>query len=70
VLPAAQSQQNPCDSGSTINDHFYRGYRVDPVTGTYQLGPRTYDPAKAAFLNPDTYRAGSPTKDLSVGPIR
>jgi RHS repeat-associated protein len=62
----AQSAQNPCDAGSTINDHFYRGQRVDPVTAAYQLGNRTYSPAKASFLNPDTYRIAPPEKDLSV----
>jgi RHS repeat-associated protein len=62
----AQSPQNPCDSGSTINDHFYRGQRLDPVTGSYQLGSRTYQPGKASFLNPDTYRTAQPQTDISV----
>jgi RHS repeat-associated protein len=62
----AQSPANPCDAGSTINDHFYRGQRLDPVTGSYQLGNRTYQPSKASFLNPDTYRTAPPEKDLSV----
>jgi RHS repeat-associated protein len=62
----AQSPQNPCDAGSTINDHFYRGQRVDPVTGSYQLGNRTYSPSKASFINPDTYRIAPPQQDLSV----
>ncbi|HEY4028371.1 MAG TPA: RHS repeat-associated core domain-containing protein, partial [Candidatus Dormibacteraeota bacterium] len=63
----AQSAQNPCDAGSTINDHFYRGQRMDPVTGNYQLGDRTYAPAKASFINPDTYRIAPPQKDVSAG---
>jgi RHS repeat-associated protein len=62
----AQSAQNPCDAGSTINDHFYRGQRVDPVTGSYQLGDRTYSPSKASFINPDTYRSAPPQQDLGV----
>jgi RHS repeat-associated protein len=62
----AQSPQNPCDSGSTINDHFYRGQRLDPVTGSYQLGSRTYQPGKGSFLNPDTYRTAQPRTDISV----
>jgi RHS repeat-associated protein/uncharacterized repeat protein (TIGR01451 family) len=62
----AQSPANPCDAGSTINDHFYRGQRLDPVTGSYQLGSRTYQPSKASFLNPDTYRTAPSDKDLSV----
>jgi RHS repeat-associated protein len=36
------------------------------VTGSYQLGGRTYQPGKASFLNPDTYRTAPPSKDLSV----
>jgi RHS repeat-associated protein len=63
---AAQSAQNPCDTGSTFNDHFYRGQRVDPVTGTYQLGDRTYSPDKASFLNPDSFRLAPPEQELSV----
>jgi RHS repeat-associated protein len=63
---AAQSAQNPCDTGSTIDDHFYRGQRVDPVTGEYQLGNRAYSPAKASFVSPDTYRIAPPQADLSV----
>jgi RHS repeat-associated protein len=63
----AQSAQNPCNAGATINDHLYRGQRMDPVTGNYQLGERTYAPAKASFINPDTYRIAPPQKDVSVG---
>jgi RHS repeat-associated protein len=62
----AQSPQNPCDAGSTISDHFYRGQRLDPATGSYQLGGRTYQPAKASFLNPDTYRTEQPQQDIAV----
>jgi RHS repeat-associated protein len=64
---SAQSPQNPCNTGSTIDDHFYRGQRRDPITGNYQLGNRSYAPSKAAFLSPDTYRIASPAKNLSVG---
>jgi RHS repeat-associated protein len=63
---SAQSPQNPCQSGSTINDHFYRGQRLDPITASYQLGDRTYTPGKASFLNPDTYRTAPPEQALSV----
>ncbi len=37
------------------------------MTGQYQMGSRTYDPARATFLTPDTYRASQPQADLSVG---
>ena len=63
---AAQSPSNPCDAGSTINDHFYRNQRLDPVTGNYQLGNRAYSPSKASFINPDTYRIAPPSTDLAV----
>ena len=43
---------------STPNDVYYRGERRDSLTGTYQLGARTYAPDRAAFHNPDTYRTG------------
>lgn len=56
-----------CNTGTTDNDLFYRSARRDNTTGSYQFGSRTYDPNKAAFLTPDSYRAGAPTQDLSVG---
>ncbi|HEU0130309.1 MAG TPA: DNRLRE domain-containing protein [Mycobacteriales bacterium] len=56
-----------CNSGSVENDAFYRGSRKDTTTGQYQLGSRTYDPAKAAFLTPDSYRGGPSAQNLGVG---
>jgi RHS repeat-associated protein len=60
---------NPCNNsgGSSIGDLFYRGARHDTTTGTYQFGSRTYDPGKASFLTPDSYRAGPSNANLSVG---
>jgi len=52
---------------TTSNDIYYQGQRRDTGTGDYQLGTRTYDPSKAAFLSPDTYRNADPTKDLALG---
>ena len=62
-----QGTANPCNTGTAGQDVFYRDARRDPTTGNYQLGSRTYDPTKAAFLTPDSYRADAPTKDLGVG---
>jgi len=42
--------------GTAINDLFYRSARRDSATGHYHFGARTYDPAKATFLTPDSYR--------------
>ncbi len=56
-----------CASGSSNNDHFYRGQRRDGTTGNYQLGSRTYDPSKAGFLTPDSYRTGGSAANASVG---
>lgn len=67
IDPAASDAQGVCNTGDTPNTVFYRGARRDAATGTYQLGSRTYDPAKAAFLTPDSYRTGQPNDDLSVG---
>jgi RHS repeat-associated protein len=53
--------------GTTPSDMFYGAGRRDASTGTYQLGSRTYDPAKAGFLNPDGYRTAPSSADLSVG---
>lgn len=67
-IPAAPgTSSSPCLEGSTNNRYFYHGARLDNSTGNYQLGSRTYDPTKAAFLMPDTYRASQPASDVSVG---
>jgi len=64
---------NPCPTSktdstpTTPNDTYYRSQRRDTGTGTYQLGSRTYDPSKAAFLSQDTYRDAPPQGDLAVG---
>jgi RHS repeat-associated protein len=65
--PAASDSQGVCNTGTTPNDVFYRGARRDPATGAYQFGSRTYDPAKASFLTPDSYRDAQPHADLSLG---
>lgn len=68
--PAGNTPTEPtgsCNTGSTHSGLFYRSGRRDQATGTYQLGARTYDPAKAAFTTPDAYRGGSPGQNLSVG---
>jgi len=63
----------PCRTSSTDGspatpaDVFYTGQRRDTGTGNYQLGSRTYDPGKAAFLTPDTYRDQQPQTDLAIG---
>lgn len=64
---------SPCQT--SVNDGspsspvstFYRGERRDTGTGNYQLGSRTYDPAKAAFLSQDTYRNDQPGSHLALG---
>ena len=68
--PAGNSAATPaasCNSGSTVGTVFYRGMRKDEQTGNYQMGSRTYDPAKATFLMPDTYRSTAPSDNLSIG---
>ncbi|WP_436698720.1 Kelch repeat-containing protein [Nocardioides sp. BYT-33-1] len=50
----------------TGNAVWYRGQVRDGSTGNYQLGVRTYDPGKAAFTTPDSYRVSSSATDLSV----
>jgi RHS repeat-associated protein len=56
-----------CSSGTTLSDFFYRGARQDQTTQQYQFGSRTYDPSKASFLTPDSYRQAQPSANLSVG---
>ncbi len=63
----ATAPTGSCASGSSNTDTFYRGNRKDTVTGNYQLGSRTYDPAKAAFLTPDDYRTGGSTANTGIG---
>lgn len=64
---APQASDNPCHTGSKpASDLFYRGTRRDDTTGQYQMGFRSYDPAKGTFLTPDAYRSGTPEQNLSV----
>lgn len=59
-----------CNVGSAVdtpNTIWYRSASRDPNTGRYQLGARTYNPGTGTFTTPDSWRAGSPTQDLSVG---
>jgi RHS repeat-associated protein len=60
-------RQHTCSSGSTNSDLFFGAGRQDQATSTYQMGARTYDPAKAAFLTPDNYRSSQPAADTSIG---
>jgi RHS repeat-associated protein len=61
-----QSATNPCDTGSTLDNYYYQDARRDPTTGQYQFGARTYDPTKASYLTPDTYRANQPQADQAI----
>ncbi len=67
------SSPSPCQTSSTNgtpttkSDLFYNGERRDTGTGDYQLGARTYDPSKTAFISPDTYRNSAPTANLALG---
>ncbi|HXA43248.1 MAG TPA: fibronectin type III domain-containing protein [Candidatus Solibacter sp.] len=61
------TQSSTGGTTTTANDFFYRGGRMDVTTGDYQLGSRTYDPTKASFLTPDSYRAGTGAQNISVG---
>ena len=57
---------SPCASGTTVSELFYRGQRRDPTSGNYQLGSRTYDPSRAAFLSPDSYPTSQPAAALAI----
>jgi RHS repeat-associated protein/uncharacterized repeat protein (TIGR01451 family) len=59
--------QHTCNTGTTVSDVFYHSARRDQTTGDYQMGSRTYDPAKAGFTTPDSYQSGQPGADLSLG---
>lgn len=58
---------SPCNTGTANTDIFYRGQRRDADLGTYQLGSRTYDPTKASFLTPDTFRAAGNDANVGLG---
>ena len=59
------STGNPCGT-SAIDNYFYQGARRDPTTGQYQFGSRMYDPTKASYLSPDTYRSRQPQADQAL----
>jgi RHS repeat-associated protein len=56
-----------CNTGSADTENFYRGGRRDGYTGAYQLGSRTYDPSKSAFLTPDSYRTEGSVANAGIG---
>jgi RHS repeat-associated protein len=56
-----------CTPATSPNSYLYRGTRRDGTTTAYQFGSRTYDPTKASFLTPDTYRVADSGSDLSLG---
>jgi len=68
---SALGRGNPCSSGSTLDDFFYRDGRRDGLTGDYTFGSRTYDPDKQSFLTPDSYRSGpaAATASLQSDPL-
>ena len=66
-VPLQAGTYSGCSSSQTSDDVAYRNARVDMTTFDYQFGARTYDPAKAQFLTPDSYRAAAPSQNLSVG---
>ncbi|HYI07641.1 MAG TPA: PKD domain-containing protein [Thermoanaerobaculia bacterium] len=43
-------------SGTTPNDYFYRGERLDRTTGLYHLRARDYDPSLGRFIEIDTFQ--------------
>ena len=61
-----QSTANPCDTGSTLDDYFYRGARRDSLTGQYQFGSRIYDPSKNSFLTSDHNRMAQPSANVAT----
>jgi RHS repeat-associated protein len=67
---AGTTSATTCTSTVTPNDRWYNAARRDETTGNYQLGSRTYDPAKASFLTPDTYRAAGSAADAALGTAR
>jgi RHS repeat-associated protein len=56
-----------CSASVTPNTRWFNAESRDDTTGNYQLGSRTYDPAKGAFLTPDSFRAAAPEADASLG---
>ena len=65
--PITPNSSTTCSTGATPSTVLFGGQRRDVETGTYQLGSRTYDPAKAGFLTSDNYRAGGSPDALGVG---
>ncbi len=66
TLIATQPSTSVCEAGTTSDDLLYHAGRRDPTTGSYQLGDRSYDPAKNSFAQPDHFQEGQPGQDLAV----
>ena len=66
VAQGALSPTNPCNTGSTFDNFFYRGGRQDATTGDYTFGSRTYNPSTGTFTEPDSYRDASSAAALAL----
>jgi RHS repeat-associated protein len=66
--PLFNAGSNPCHTGSLNDTVLYRQGQRDAVTGAYALGRRTYDPSKAGFLQPDSYRLDGSDAALTSNP--
>jgi RHS repeat-associated protein/uncharacterized repeat protein (TIGR01451 family) len=66
--PMFSSGLNPCHTGSLNDTVLYRSSKHDPATGAYVLGRRTYDPTKASFLQPDSFRLDGQDPSLLTNP--
>ena len=56
-----------CNTGASTNDRLFKGARRQGNDGDYTFGSRSYDPRRATFLTPDSYRTGDSDQNLSVG---
>jgi RHS repeat-associated protein/uncharacterized repeat protein (TIGR01451 family) len=66
--PIFPQGSNPCQTGGMNDTVLYRQAQRDATTGIYQMGARSYDPAKASFVQPDSYRTGGSNVGLRVDP--
>ena len=67
--PFGGAGTNVCHTGSMNDTLLYQQAQRDPTSGVYQMGARVYDPNKAGFVQPDSYRVGGSDLGVQSNPL-
>jgi RHS repeat-associated protein len=63
------SATEPADRQDALNPYRYSAKRLDPGSGTYDMGARRFGPDTSRFLQPDFYRGALADLSLALDPL-